>query len=117
MNTQQDVPPMVVQKLDGKVERTARRYVVDKEMSTPEKKRYMMQESIERIDAGYLVTFPRKGHSIRVDQAELDRLVEKLNDPNGFVESEKVASADMAQVMRAAGGNSLVTVIQEGVAK
>jgi hypothetical protein len=110
---QNQTPSMVVQKLDGVVIRPTRRYIHDKELSTPENKRYKMVDGEEKVDAGYLVTFPLKGHSIRVDEEELNRLKSRLADPNGYVEAED-NGADMTAVLRAAGGRSLVTIIQEG---
>lgn len=112
MNGQQNLPGMVVQKLDGFVKYIQRQYVVDKDLSTPEKKRYKMEEVEKRRDAGYLITFPIKGHSIRVDADELERLKSRLNDPNGYVEAE--ASTSGEQVMRASGGGALVHIYQEG---
>lgn len=62
---QRIVPAFVVQKLEGTVERTM--IVFDKEGRK--------QEKVVKVDAGYLVSFPAKGHSIRVrDVAELKRL-------------------------------------------
>lgn len=59
------VPAFTVQKLEGKVERTLIKF-------DAKGKRY---EDIVKVDAGYLVSFPTKGHSIRVkDAAELKRL-------------------------------------------
>jgi len=62
---QRIVPAFVVQKLDGTMERTLIQF--DKEGKKVEK--------IVKVDAGYLVSFPSKGHSIRVKNAdELKRL-------------------------------------------
>lgn len=59
------VPAFTVEKLDGKVERTI--IAFDKEG-----KKY---DKTVSVDAGYMVKFPVKGHSIRVkDAAELKRL-------------------------------------------
>lgn len=59
------VPAFMVQKLEGQVERTM--IVFDKEGRKMEK--------TVKVDAGYLVSFPTKGHSIRVKDAnELKRL-------------------------------------------
>lgn len=59
------VPAFMVKKLEGMVERTM--IVFDKEGRRKEK---LVQQ-----DAGYLVSFPTKGHSIRVkDMADLRRL-------------------------------------------
>lgn len=62
---QRIVPAFMVQKLEGHVERTVIQF--DKEG-----KKY---DKTVKVDAGYLVSFPSKGHSIRVkDAAELKRL-------------------------------------------
>lgn len=62
---QQIVPAFVVRKLEGTVERPLIQF--DKEGRKHEK--------MVKVDAGYLVSFPAKGHSIRVkDAAELKRL-------------------------------------------
>lgn len=62
---QRIVPAFTVQKLEGQVERTIISF--DKEG-----KKY---DKVVKADAGFLVTFPAKGHSIRVkDVAELKRL-------------------------------------------
>lgn len=112
---QDATPGMVVQKLEGKVKRPTRRYVLDKDLSTPENKRYKMVDGEETVDAGYLVLFPIKGHSIRVDEAEMLRLREKFENARGsVVEAENAGAADMTHILRSAGGSSLVTVIQEG---
>lgn len=59
------VPAFLVQKLEGTVERTV--IAFDKEGRKFDK--------TVKVDAGYLVSFPSKGHSIRVkDAAELKRL-------------------------------------------
>lgn len=64
-NQQRIVPAFMVQRLEGTVERTM--IVFDKEGRR--------QEKVVKQDAGYLVSFPTKGHSIRVkDAAELKRL-------------------------------------------
>lgn len=62
---QRIVPAFVVKKLDGQVEHTVIQF--DKEGKKHDK--------IVKVDAGYLVSFPSKGHSIRVRNAdELKRL-------------------------------------------
>lgn len=111
MQNSQEMPEVLVQKLEGKVKVEHRRYVADKEMSTPERKRYKMEDDIKMEDAGYLLTFPRKGHSIRVSEEELNRLRARAVDPNGFVDSEKV-EVDMSAINRGAGGGALVNVYQ-----
>lgn len=59
------VPAFTVKRLEGTVDRTM--IVFDKEGRR--------QEKVVKQDAGYLVSFPTKGHSIRVkDAAELKRL-------------------------------------------
>lgn len=59
------VPAFTVQKLEGKVSRTMIKFD-----SKGQKK-----EEVVEVDAGYLVKFPAKGHSIRVrNAAELKRL-------------------------------------------
>lgn len=108
-----NAPGMIIQKLEGKVDYNAREYVADKDASTPEKKRFKMQDSIKRKDAGYLITFPLKGHSIRVDEDEMIRLRDRHQHADGTVASE-TTGVDMTQVLRSSGGGSLVTVIMEG---
>lgn len=62
---QRIVPAFVVQKLEGQVERTVIQF--DKEGRKHDK--------IVKVDAGYMVSFPSKGHSIRVrNKEELKRL-------------------------------------------
>ena len=62
---QRIIPAFVVKKLEGQVERTVIQF--DKEGKKHDK--------TVKVDAGYLVSFPSKGHSIRVkDAAELKRL-------------------------------------------
>ncbi len=64
-NQRRIVPAFTVRKLDGKVERPMIKF------DSKGKK----HEEIVKVDAGYLVSFPTKGHSIRVkDAAELKRL-------------------------------------------
>lgn len=64
-NRQRIVPAFTVQKLEGQVERTV--IAFDKEGRKVDK--------VVKVDAGYLVSFPTKGHSIRVkNAAELKRL-------------------------------------------
>lgn len=59
------VPAFTVEKLDGKVERDMIKFD-----SKGEKKTHKVE-----VDAGYMVRFPAKGHSIRVrDAAHLKRL-------------------------------------------
>lgn len=59
------VPAFMVQKLEGKYTRTLIQF--DKEGKKHDKQ--------VEVDAGYLVSFPMKGHSIRVkDAKELERL-------------------------------------------
>lgn len=59
------VPAFVVKKLEGKVSRT---------MITTDSKGNR-QEKVVEVDAGYMVSFPAKGHSIRVrDAKDLKRL-------------------------------------------
>lgn len=59
------VPAFVVQKLDGEVERT----IIGKDSKGARK------ETTVKVPAGYLVSFPTKGHSIRVlTEAALKRL-------------------------------------------
>lgn len=113
---QDQTPGMIIQKLEGQVKRQTRRYVLDKELSTPENKRYKMVDGEEKIDAGYMIFFPLKGHSIRVDEPEMIRLREKHEAARGsVVEAEPTASnADMTHILRSAGGSALVQVIQEG---
>lgn len=64
-NQQRIVPAFVVERLEGKVDRTIIGF--DKEGRKVPK--------VVSVDAGYLVKFPTKGHSIRVkDAADLKRL-------------------------------------------
>lgn len=67
------LPAFEVEKQEGTVLRTQRRYVLDKELSTPEKKRYKMVDEQVEEPAGYLVFFP-KGHAVHVSEVELKRL-------------------------------------------
>lgn len=75
---QRIVPAFVVKKLDGTVERTLIQF--DKEG-----KKYNKQV---KVDAGYLVSFPSKGHSIRVKNAEelrrlgFDQTIPLIDDSN-----------------------------------
>lgn len=62
-------PAFEIEKIDGFVEVRQRRYVVDEELSTPEKKRYRMSDEVVRKPAGYLVFFP-KGHSIHLSEED-----------------------------------------------
>src|SRR3954462_1717692 len=113
MMQQETTPDIVVHTLDGVVKQQRRRYVLDAELSTPEKKRYKMEDYEAEVPAGFLCVFPRKGHSIRVDKEELERLRARMSDPNGMVESEHVnKNVDLSQVMRSAGGHPLINVIQ-----
>jgi hypothetical protein len=106
-------PEIVVHRLEGMVKQSRRRYVLDAELSTPERKRYKMEDYEAEIPAGFLCVFPRKGHAIRVDQEELDRIRDRMVDPRGMVESENVGNYDNSAIMRAAGGNPLINVIQQ----
>jgi hypothetical protein len=64
-NQRRIVPAFTVRKLEGKVERPLIRF-------DAKGKKYT---EMVKADAGYLVTFPTKGHSIRVkDAEELKRL-------------------------------------------
>lgn len=64
-NRQRIVPAFTVQKLEGQVERTV--IAFDKEGRKYDK--------TVKVDAGYLVSFPTKGHSIRIRNVdELKRL-------------------------------------------
>lgn len=112
MMQQDQTPDIVVHTLDGVVKQQRRRYVIDVELSTPEKKRYKMEDYETEVPAGFLCVFPRKGHAIRVDKEELERLRGRMSDPHGMVESEKVGAIDMSQVLRSSGGHPLINVIQ-----
>lgn len=62
---QRIVPAFVVKKLDGQVEHTVIQF--DKEGKKHDK--------VVKVDAGFMVSFPSKGHSIRVRSVdELKRL-------------------------------------------
>lgn len=106
---QQNIAAMVITPLPGTVSQVQRRYVHDPEMSTPEHKRYKMTEFTEEVEAGFLVSFPAKGHSIRVDKAELERIQSRINDPTSMVFAEAY-EGDTTQILRAAGGSPLVNV-------